>query len=134
MVEFIVKYWVQFLFGLLIAGATALIKHHYSLLAKDIKRSIADREESMKETFFSTMEEKIKPLEKKIDLLTQGSLSLQRISLIRRCDMLLEKDHVITQEEWDDLNVRHDVYNSLGGNHDGDRKFTDVETKYKKTL
>lgn len=36
MTEFIAKYWLQFLFGLIAAGLTALTKRYYSLYKKGL--------------------------------------------------------------------------------------------------
>jgi hypothetical protein len=69
-----------------------------------------------------------------METLKDGILSIQGRNFKTDCRLLLQKDHVITQEEWESISVAHDIYNSLGGNHDGDRLYEDVETKYHNNL
>lgn len=50
------------------------------------------------------------------------------------CKELLEEEHQITLEEYRKCCEEHDLYNGLGGNHDGDTLFSLVTTKYEANL
>ena len=50
------------------------------------------------------------------------------------CRKLLQKDHVITQDEFDTITSEHGAYKALGGNHDGDALFEMVKEKHKDNL
>jgi hypothetical protein len=45
LIEFIVKYWLEVLFGLLCAGISFAVKHHYKLITQQRK----DKEKSLLE-------------------------------------------------------------------------------------
>jgi hypothetical protein len=47
---------------------------------------------------------------------------------------LLEEGHEITIEEFKDLDKDHDVYNALGGNHNGDHLYDLVKKKVENKL
>lgn len=59
-----------------------------------------------------------------------GTLALWRKTYFHDAHMLLEKDHIITDEEYVKISVEHDVYNKLGGNHEGDQYFISITQKY----
>lgn len=50
------------------------------------------------------------------------------------CKKLLDTNHTITLQEYEALLQDHTIYNSLGGNHEGDALFSMVEAKYKNTV
>ena len=45
---------------------------------------------------------------------------------------LLQKNHVITVDEYEDFEVEYDVYKGLGGNHKGDALHARVVEKFDK--
>ena len=65
-----------------------------------------------------------------MNILKSGVLSLQKEQFLKLGRKLLESDHVITYEEYMTYTQQHIVYNSLGGNHEGDAQFALVEKKY----
>ena len=46
------------------------------------------------------------------------------------CRRLLEPNHIITEEEYEDIVADHKSYNGLGGNHIGDSLFLSVMKKW----
>ena len=152
MTSFIVQYWLEMLFGAIAAAAGVLAKKFYGLYKKEQKHQEERKKDNFKkvihEDFISAVEENRKlsderadKLNKEINLLSnnlqvlqEGILSIQGHSFKHDCQILLEEDHEITPNEWEEIDIDHTVYNSLGGNHEGDRLYKDVETKYRNSL
>lgn len=87
----------------------------------------AGREESKSDD--AVLEKEISALEKNITALTAGVLSMQGKEFRNNCRKLLAEDHVITLDEWEELDKDHTAYNGLGGNHKGDHLFSLVRKK-----
>lgn len=85
------------------------------------------REESKSDD--AVLEKEISALEKNITALTAGILSMQGKEFRNNCRKLLAEDHVITLDEWEELDKDHTAYNGLGGNHKGDHLFSLVKKK-----
>ena len=69
-----------------------------------------------------------------IDNIKSGVLSIEGRAFKDDCRRLLEPGHVITLPEYEAIQAEHIVYNSLGGNHEGDGLFRLVVKKYQNTL
>lgn len=87
----------------------------------------AGREESKSDD--AVLEKEISALKKSIIALTAGILSIQGKEFRNNCRKLLAEDHVITLDEWEELDKDHMAYNGLGGNHKGDHLFSLVKKK-----
>lgn len=87
----------------------------------------AGREESKSDD--AVLEKEISALKKNITALTAGVLSMQGKEFRNNCRKLLAEDHVITLDEWEELDKDHMAYNGLGGNHKGDHLFSLVKKK-----
>ena len=144
MLDFIVTYWLEFLFGLIAAAVTFLIKQYYSLqkkvhnqqrdnfeaeIVEAINSSLKKEQEKTNKEIASTKEEILK-VHKSTDILKTGLLNVQRKNFMEFCYLLLEPDHIITKEEYEDIEEDHEVYNALDGNHKGDELFRVVSEKY----
>ena len=57
-------------------------------------------------------------------------LSVQGKQFKDECHLLLNDSHHITLDEYQNISNEHKVYNSLGGNHEGDELFRLVGVKY----
>lgn len=66
------------------------------------------------------------------DLYQKGLLYILRRSYFEDCEALLNPEHHITFEEFRSISEDHDLYNQLGGNHQGDILFEAIEDKYHK--
>lgn len=69
-------------------------------------------------------------IEDGVGKITKGMLSIQGQTFRAACHRLLESDHSITIDEYEQIVRDHETYNSLGGNHIGDNLFKLVETKF----
>ncbi len=69
-------------------------------------------------------------LKEKIDTLQDGILSIQGRDFKADCRSLLQPDHEITLDEYEQIIEEHEVYNNLGGNHKGDELFDLVTHKF----
>lgn len=152
MLAFIVKYWAEFLLGVVAAGATAVAKYFYNLYKKEKENVKQEEFEEWKEDIVTEMTGLIENKHKQsdevdgriinqlaeitnvIETLRDGMLSIQGKQFKQECRELLQPDCEITIDEWTRLNKEHDVYNSLNGNHEGDLLFNDVEIKYHSQL
>ena len=79
------------------------------------------------------IEKKIDTLEDNLKTLKGGILSLQCKEFAEECRKLLNQKEAITYEQYTTLQHEHTVYNSLGGNHDGDQLFKLVSMRYANT-
>lgn len=64
------------------------------------------------------------------DLYQEGLLYNMRKDYFKDCKTLLDPEHVITFEEFSLIATDHNLYNRLGGNHQGDIYFQAIEDKY----
>ena len=159
MTEFIVKYWLQFLFGLIATGMTIVAKRLWTLYKNEknhqktkeqqefydgIKDAIRQEHKITEQKFLeernqsdqcdSIITDKIDSLGNKVDKITEGLISVQGETFRTSCRMLLDPKHEITLDELEQTSKDHDIYNSLGGNHMGDQLFDMVCAKYKNNL
>ena len=159
LIDFIVKYWVEVLFGLICGGVAFVVRHHVKLIIADRKRhetdlltSIDKKFEKQNEHMTSQMKEcydnltnVVKDLEERsieedkrihheIDIIKDGMLSVEGRAFRNECRRLLEEGHVITLNEYEAILAEHVTYNNLGGNHEGDGLFSMVQVKYQNQL
>lgn len=152
MLEVITEYWVLWLCGLL-AGALVFIMKRWMKLERshmiderheeiaNMRKEIVDKLEGeiSVEVKKSTEADKqiradLEVVENTLDNLTKGVLSLQGAIFKQECRRLLQPEHVITLEEYEQCVEDHEAYNGLGGNHRGDSLFSSVEIKWKNQL
>lgn len=177
----VLKYWVELILGLVVAGGGFLIKRYFKLEREERRREQeqyfkqltekiqndnmeiikslqkehevmnkrsdnryeeittnvqqameAGREESKQDD--EVLETQINTVEDNLKALTKGILSIQRKEFLAECRKLLAEDHIITLEEWEELDSDHEAYNGLGGNHKGDRLFSLAKKKFESGL
>ncbi len=159
MLDFIVKYWLEVVFGLISAGLAYSYKK-LTKLYKDEKERQKQQEKSALITEVKDMmlsckvdlletiqphEDELKKEDEKInneirhindtmDVLKGGMLSLQGRDFKEECRRLIEDVDKITTAEYEQLIEDHMVYNSLGGNHTGDSLFAAAKQKYENQL
>lgn len=125
MLDFVIKYWVEFALGLVAAGLGAFCKH----LMKERKQyqELMKQEELKKQD--AHLEEKISPIvddieqirtylrnletadAKKFDII----ISSYRFRLCQLCKLYMEKQYM-TSGEYEQLNEFYKMYTELGGN------------------
>ena len=172
----VLKYWVEFILGLIVAGGGFLIKRYLRLEKEERQREQREYFDKMLEKIQSdnqqilkslekehdkmnqnsedkyneintkvdkaleagrkeskaddaVLEKEISAMKKNITALTAGVLSMQGKEFINNCRKLLAEDHIITLDEWEELDIDHTAYNGLGGNHKGDHLFSLVKKK-----
>ncbi len=122
-------------------------RHEYDIinaLQKKMDEQYAKTQEQMDECYkrlFTTIEEydkrsveEDKKIYKNLQTLKDGMLSIQGVAFKEECNKLLHQAAPITYDQFTRILNEHNVYNSLGGNHDGDLLFEMVEVKYKQNL
>lgn len=163
MLDFVIKYWVQFLFGLAAACFTFVFKQYYKMKSQIKDQEIKDMKENMCTGMKAAMEEKInaehelsaqadeeikedlmalrkeskadwQELRTEQDKLRQGVLAIQGKQFKDECRRLLNPKHEITLEEYENIGNEHETYHLLGGNHHGDALFKSVMKKWNRQL
>lgn len=150
MIDFIIRYWMEFVFGLLAGAFSYGLRKYHNLRVQEEKESkvklenhIIQRISKQYETQLSEevtravkednkINKKIISLEENIDSLREGILSLQRKQFIEYCQELLDQSHYITMEEYNQLELDHDAYHALRGNDRGDHYYQRVVDKFNK--
>lgn len=139
MFDFIMKYWVEFAFGLLVAGGGWFIKRYFTLenmrrqkeqdeFYNKIKSEIDKEHDSSKKDDIA-LQNDVNALTTVLNSLKRGLLSVQGRQFKADCKKLLDPNHVITIEEFQQINEDHEAYHALGGNHNGDAIFELVKKK-----
>lgn len=146
--EIITKYWLEFLLTGLGTAVIFFLKHHLDLTRKDFNEKMSSkidekinnnndvlREELKSEVLKSEISDKnlqceVESLSASVENLTAGVLSLQGKVFKNDCRALLEDGHIITLEEYEDIEEEHQAYNGLGGNHRGDALYKSVMKKW----
>lgn len=144
MLEWIAKYWLEVLFGLIVTGMGLGMRKIWKMY-KDaqIIRHKEEREEisheidekiKMQNEHMAKADERItneiQNIENSVNKIIKGLLSVQGQTFRAACRRLLETNHSITVDEYEQIVRDHEAYNSLGGNHIGDNLFKLVETKF----
>lgn len=175
LLDFFVKYWTEFLFGIVAAGILAGGRYIWTLFKNRLRDSLEEQITSITDVIAKRMsetdekleaknisltqqigalqadmkimqqeiqtnkndenliEKKIDTLEDNLNTLKDGILSLQRKEFKEECRRLLNQEEAITYEQYTILQREHTVYNSLGGNHEGDQLFKLASTRYANT-
>ena len=132
MLEFILQYWIEFLFGLVITAGGFIIRR---ILKSYKQERVEEKKEFLKEiqkeikSEFTGRDQKDIEFQNEIKALKNGLLSIQGRTFKASCKKLLEEGHEITLEEYEEITKDHDAYNSLGGNHNGDQLYRLVRQK-----
>ena len=133
-IEFIAKYWLTILFGLIAAWLGQKVKHYQQLLIKE-------KNDKKQEEFNDIIEDVKKYVDKKFDSIKESHaklykavLDVQQKQFQRDCYEYLNLDREISLEEFKNLYTDYHIYTSLGGNGIGSMLFDKVEEKYSNQL
>ena len=132
MLEFILKYWIEVLFGAVIAFGGYMVKRTLKSYRQERLEEKNAFLESIKKEISAEFERsngRETELAGEIKTLKAGLLSIQGRAFKNNCKRLLDPDHEISLEEYEEITKDHDAYNSLGGNHNGDELFILVRKK-----
>ena len=132
MLEFILKYWIEVLFGAVIAIGGYMVKRTLQSYRQERLEEKNAFLESIKKEISAEFERsngRETELAGEIKTLKAGLLSIQGRAFKNNCKRLLDPDHEISLEEYEEITKDHDAYNSLGGNHNGDELFILVRKK-----
>lgn len=144
MLAFICQYWIEFVFGIIIAGITWFFKRFLSLMRKERQEQQAEFYNKVKQDIdelYNKTKEDNKVLQKQItdnqfnvETLKKGLLSVQGQKFKKNCEQVLESNQPISLRQFESLSQDHQAYNALGGNHEGDTLFALITEKYKNQL
>lgn len=134
--EFIGKYWLEFLLGAIATGLSIACKKIYQLYKNEQKNQKTQEQKEFYdkiEKLITTSAEESKlgdeRLQSQINVMQGGILSLQGRTFKQECRDFLRPEREFTLEEFESLQDEYYVYKSLGGNHDGDTLFELVKRK-----
>ena len=134
--EFILKYWIQVLFGLIVAGIGIFWKRikawreaYKKKEAEALKNSIIKEVKEALEELTQRSDANDKLIRQEIDGIRAGLLTIQGDVFKSKCRDLLKADF-ISLEQYETLERDHSAYNALGGNHTGDELFKLVKKKF----
>lgn len=148
MIDTIINYWVVAACGLVAAFFTWLIRYIIRNENKKFQELLETREEKAKEAVICKLQKEIdeevnksnnsdkainadiESLKISVNNLTRGLLTVQGKEFKEDCRILLDPDHEITIDEYEDIVEDHEAYNGLGGNHRGDSLFRSVMKKW----
>ena len=100
-------------------------------LERHLIKQIENNKESI-DDYHQDFQKRCSEMNTQFGILQAGVLRVAGRWFIGDCQGLLEQDHVITQEEYEDIMDYHTTYNNLGGNHKGDEYFKLVSEKFHK--
>lgn len=146
--EFIAKYWLQELFGIIAAILGFVARYFYKQykLGKTLQKEKDEQElenktlaaiEELRNEFQADIQkrqEENKKQDADIAAMLQGVLALWKKIFLEDGRKLLVQGHVITYDEYMAYTQEHLIYNTLGGNHEGDQQFALVTEKYQSGL
>lgn len=167
MVEFIIQYWLEFVFGLVAACLIFIIRQYYKQKTKITEQDQQDFKDEILSTINNDickqvgkcsrvdteLQLNIQKLTESVKLLNDNMTGIQQQMLIDNvpalkagilsvqgkifkedCRRLLKPNHIISEEEYEDIVADHKSYNGLGGNHIGDGLFKSVMNKWNKQI
>ena len=139
--DWLLKYWLQVLFGLICAGVALFYKRikawraaYKKKAAKELKDSIIKEVKDALNDMAARSDANDKAMREEMDVIKAGLLSVQGDAFKAKCRDALREDNTITIEQFEALEKEHTVYNGLGGNHTGDELFKLVKHKIENLL
>lgn len=147
--DIFVKYWLQWVFGLIAAGIAFGAKHYITLQKKSwqdkwddkIKKDVIEKLEAeilSQEKEFKQADNniyaEIEALSAALENATIGILSIQSKMFQDECRRLLDPNHTISLDEYEQFNKDYEAYKALGGNHRGDVLYKSVVAKFEASL
>ena len=67
--EFILKYWIEILFGIVVTGGSFLLKHHFKLLKESLDHKMENRDDKLLEKMTKVLTVSNKAIQDSIDKL-----------------------------------------------------------------
>ncbi len=132
--EFIAKYWLTILFGLIAAWLGQKVNHYQQLLIKEKDNKKQEEFNNIIEDVKKYADEKFGNIETSHEKLYKAVLDVQQKQFQRDCYEYLKLDREISLEEFKNLYTDYHIYTSLGGNGIGSMLFEKVEEKYSNQL
>ena len=98
LLEFVIKYWVEFAFGLIVTGGGYFIRRYLKMREDEQNRERTKFYDNFKKDIFIKYDEIKKEsengdleLQKQLDLLRKGILSLQKKEFLKNANLYLRK-------------------------------------------
>lgn len=150
MLEFIIKYWVTWAFGIIALGMSFLAKRYIDLLKKEKEHKSAVQKQEIVDLISNKLEIEIKheheqlyqkddkiyaevdDLRNLFNAIKEGLLIMYTLSFKPVCREALKKSHTLTLEEYEDITEGYRGYKMLGGNHQGDELYHMVQERAKR--
>lgn len=136
MLDWIVEYWITFVFGLIVLLLTTCGKKIWNGIKSFIQTYIKKQCDEQLQVNNTSIQSAIKDLceenrkqNQDIKDIHQSLLIIQGVSFKAYCRQLLRDDHQITLEEFENCQEEYEAYHGLGGNGRGTMLFELVKKK-----
>lgn len=133
-VEFLAKYWLTIVFGLIAAWLGKKVSHYKQLLNKEKEDQKQKEANDLVADMKKYVDDSFKETEISHRKLYKAVLDVQQKQFQRDCYEYLKLDREISLEEFKNLYTDYNIYTSLGGNGIGSMLFEKVEEKYSNQL
>ncbi len=148
MIEFITKYWLEVIFGIIVSILSFAVKHYYSLWKEpqetkknefwtQVKTELKEENKTMlaqQATLLNSEDAKLQEAIMKVhesnENLLKAVLEVQQKQFKNDCKFFLESTETITFEQFENLYNEYKIYQSLGGDESGAVLFELVQEKY----
>ena len=131
MIDFIVKYWLEFLFSIIAAGLGIFARHYYKLWQESQNLQKEKIRADILKEMQNENQKQFDKLQSAIDQLMKFVLTVQGKQFRTDCkDLLTDTRSIITYDQFDNLHTEYEIYTSLGGNGLGQELFRLVQEKY----
>lgn len=132
MLDWIIQYWIAFLFGGIILFGKKIWNAIKNFIETYIKKKCDEQLQTNNATIQSAINdlcEENKKQNKEIKDIHSSLLIIQGVSFKAYCRQLLRDDHQITLEEFENCQEEYEAYHALGGNGRGTMLFELVKKK-----
>ena len=133
-VEFLAKYWLTIVFGLIAAWLGRKLNHYKQLLDKEKEDQKKKESDNIVADIKKYIDKTFKETEESHKKLYKAVLDVQQKQFQRDCQEYLSLDRELSLEEFKNLYTDYGIYTSLGGNGIGSMLFQKVEEKYSNQL
>lgn len=119
MLDFILKYWIQVIFGVIVAAIGLFGRKFWSMYKEKSKSQLREEIRDEISNSINKLSEENQEQNKQIQSIYAGIINLQGISFKSYCRNLLRDDYELTLKDFENCQQEYEAYVALGGNGQG---------------
>lgn len=131
MLDFILKYWIQVVFGVIVAAIGLFGRKFWAMYKEKSKTQLREEIREEISSSITKLSDENKQQNEKIQSIYNGIINLQGISFKSYCRNLLRDDYELTLKDFENCQQEYEAYTALGGNGQGKILFELVSEKAK---